>query len=135
MKMTTHPSAFRLYQVWDCSSEVMVPGPRFRSPGDAMTFVSNQIEEYAIQRPDGTWLKPPPAPPQELEDDERRCSRRIRVFVPGRLELTPGRIDATHRKVLSTLIIDAAESGLKGWKVRSGSFQNWGGSRVSATEP
>ena len=108
-----HPSAFRLYQVWDCSAEVMVPGPRFRSPGDALAFAQVQDNEYAIQRPDGTWLKPPPAPPPDENDDERRRSRRIRVFVPGRLELTPGRVNASQREILATLILDAAEAGLR----------------------
>lgn len=90
-----------------------MPGPRFRSPGDAMAFVNQQDEEYAIQRPDGTWLRPPPVPVEEESEPERRRSRRIRVFVPGRLELTPGRFNAAEREVLSTLIMDAAESGLK----------------------
>ncbi len=93
----------------------MVPGPRFRSPADAMAFVNEQQTEHAIQRPDGTWLKPPPpAAVAEPEDDpDRRRSRRIRVFIPGRLELTPGRMDPSQREILSTLIMDAAEAGLR----------------------
>lgn len=111
--MALHPNELRLYQVWDCSAEVMAPGPRFRSPGDALAFVNEQTAVFAIQRPDGSWLKPPPARPPEPTEPERRRSRRVPVSIPGRLELTPGRFNAAARQQLPLMIVDAAAAGLR----------------------
>ena len=112
MAMALHPGVYRLYQVWDCTADVMVPGPRFRSAQDAIAFVDSQTTVHAIQSPDGTWLKPPP-PAQPEPEPERRRSRRIPVLAPGRLELTPGRVNASARRVLPVVIVDAAEAGLR----------------------
>lgn len=112
MVMALHPGVYRLYQVWDCTADVMVPGPRFRSAEDAIAFADAQPTVHAIQCPDGTWLKPPP-PVEPEPEPERRQSRRIPVLAPGRLELTPGRVNASARRVLPVVIVDAAEAGLR----------------------
>jgi len=111
--MALHPGEEGLYQVWDCSAEIMTPGPRFRRPSDALAFVNENDAAYAIQRPNGSWLKAPPSGPIEPGQPDRRRARRFLVSVPGRLELTPGRVNAAQRPQLRSIIVDAAEAGLR----------------------